>query len=89
MNIYLKNERPEIEQKRQDLLKLQGECKVKLRELEDKLLNTLSTFEGSILENDQLISTLETIKKEAMEIQKKVDATDETINEIGRNLIKN
>jgi len=84
LNIYLKNERPEIEQKRQDLLKLQGECKVKLRELEDKLLNTLSTFEGSILENDQLISTLETIKKEAMEIQKKVDATDETITEIGK-----
>ena len=52
LNIYLINERPEIETKRQDLLKLQGECKVLLRELEDKLLNTLSTFEGSILEND-------------------------------------
>ena len=49
------------------MLKLQGECKVKLRELEDKLLNTLSTFEGSILENDQLIATLETIKKESIE----------------------
>ena len=82
LNIYLKNERPEIEHKRQDLLKLQGEWKVLLRELEDKLLNTLSTFEGSILENDQLISTLETIKKESIEIQKKVDATDETIHEI-------
>lgn len=82
LNIYLRNERPEIEQKRQDLLKLQGECKVKLRELEDKLLNTLSTFEGSILENDQLIATLETIKKESMEISKKVEATDETMHEI-------
>jgi dynein heavy chain 1 len=82
LNIYLKNERPEIEQKRQDLLKLQGECRVKLRELEDKLLNTLSTFEGSILENDQLIATLETIKKESIEISKKVEATDETMNEI-------
>ena len=82
LNIYLKNERPEIESKRQDLFKLQGECKVLLRELEDKLLNTLSSFEGSILENDLLISTLETIKKESIEIQNKVDATDETIHEI-------
>ena len=82
LNIFLRNERPEIEKKRQDLLKLQGECKVKLRELEDKLLNTLSTFEGSILENDQLIATLETIKKESIEISSKVDATDETMHEI-------
>ena len=52
LNIYLKNEREEIDKKRSDLLKLQGECKVKLRELEDSLLDALSKSEGNILDNN-------------------------------------
>jgi dynein heavy chain 1 len=82
LNIYMKSERPEIDKKKQDLLKLQGECKVKLRALEDELLNTISTIQGSILENDQLISTLETIKKESIEIAKEVEKSGETMHEI-------
>jgi dynein heavy chain 1 len=42
-NIYLKNERPDVEQKRINLLKLQGEFIVKLRQLEDDLLNEISS----------------------------------------------
>jgi dynein heavy chain 1 len=35
LNIYLKNERPDIDKRRSDLLKLQGESKEKLRMSED------------------------------------------------------
>ena len=82
MNMFLKNERPEIDKKRSDLLKLQGECKVRLRELEDELLNALNNVQGNILENDAVILTLETLKKEAADIGEEVQKTDETIKEI-------
>ena len=52
LNIYMKNEREEVDKKRNDLLKLQGECKVKLRELEDSLLDALNKSEGNILDNN-------------------------------------
>lgn len=82
LNIYMKNEREEIDKKRNDLLKLQGECKVKLRELEDSLLDALNKSEGSILENTALINTLETLKKEAATIAVEVEKTEETMKEI-------
>lgn len=82
LNIYMKNEREEVDKKRNDLLKLQGECKVKLRELEDSLLDALSKSEGNILENNALISTLETLKKEAAAIAVEVEKTEDTMKEI-------
>lgn len=82
LNIYLKNEREEIDRKRSDLLKLQGECKVKLRELEDSLLDALSKSEGNILDNNALITTLETLKKEAAAIAVEVEKTEDTMKEI-------
>lgn len=82
LNIYLKNEREEIDKKRSDLLKLQGECKVKLRELEDSLLDALNRSEGNILDNNALITTLETLKKEAAAIAAEVEKTEDTMKEI-------
>jgi len=70
LNIYLKNERPDVDQRRSDLLKLQGEYKVRLRELEDNLLSTLSEVRGQILDNDAVISSLETMKSEAETVAK-------------------
>ena len=46
-------------------MKLQGEYQVKLRELEDSLLDALSNTKGSILEDEKVINTLETLKKES------------------------
>jgi len=61
----LKSESPETEQKRINLMKLQGEYIVKLRELEDKLLDSLNNVKGSILEDENVIKTLEKLKSEA------------------------
>lgn len=70
INIYLKNERPDVEKNRINLLKLQGEFTVQLRGLEDELLAELSKSEGTnILDNDEMIQKLETIKKQSTEIE--------------------
>jgi len=82
MNQLLKSERPDIDQKRADMLKLQGEFKVKIRELEDGLLHALSHVQGSILEDVKIIATLEKIKKESKEIQEQVSQTDSIMREI-------
>ncbi|CAF4574901.1 unnamed protein product [Rotaria sp. Silwood1] len=78
----LRSERPDIDAKRSDLMKLQGEFVAKLRHLEDNLLKVLNESEGTILDNDKVISTLEKIKTEASEIMKKVEETDVILNEV-------
>jgi dynein heavy chain 1 len=82
LNIYLRNEREETERKRNDLLKLQGEYKVKLRELEDSLLDALNRSQGNILDNLALITTLETLKKESAAVAREMERADETMREI-------
>jgi len=80
----LKSERPDIEQKRADLLKMQGEFKVRLRNLEKALLTALNESSGSILEDDKVINTLTTLKKEALDITQKVEETEVVFEEITR-----
>jgi dynein heavy chain 1 len=82
LNIYLKNERPDIDKRRTDLLKLQGESKEKLRMSEDQLLDALNNAKGEILDNDELIQTLESLKAEAKHIATEMAKTDETLAEI-------
>ena len=73
----LKAERPDIDQKRSDLLKLQGEFQLRLRHLEKNLLTCLNEAKGRILDDDNVINTLEILKKEAAEVGRKVDETDQ------------
>ena len=75
----LKSERPDVDQKRQDLIKLQGECKVKMRELEDSLLKALAEVQGSILEDDKVIATMEKLKVSGNKIAKDLAATHEVL----------
>ena len=80
----LKSERPDIEKKRSDLMKLQGEFRVKLRNLEKSLLNALNESSGNILDDDKVMNTLTTLKNEALEIYKKVEETEVVFEEITR-----
>lgn len=82
LNIFLKEERPEIDKKRNDIIKLQGEFRVKLRLLEDKLLDELNASEGNILQNNALIKTLETLQQEAREVAEEVAQADATMREV-------
>ncbi|XP_055612109.1 dynein heavy chain, cytoplasmic isoform X2 [Uranotaenia lowii] len=82
LNQVLKAERPDIDEKRSDLLKLQGEFHLRLRQLEKSLLQALNDAKGKILDDDSVITTLETLKKEAADIGQKVEETDKVIGEI-------
>lgn len=77
LNQVLKTERPDIDQKRSDLHKLQGEFKLRLRHLEKDLLQVLNEAKGRILDDNTVISTLETLKKEAAEVSEKFNKTKE------------
>ena len=55
----LKAERPDVDAKRSDLLKLQGEYQLKLRTLEKGLLQALNEAKGKILDDDRQVTTLE------------------------------
>ncbi|UZJ52281.1 hypothetical protein CBS101457_001601 [Exobasidium rhododendri] len=78
----LKSERPDTDKKRTDLMKLQGEFRLRLRHLEKSLLNALNDSKGNILDDDKVIDTLETLKKEAGEVTTKVEETDAIMTEV-------
>jgi dynein heavy chain 1 len=54
-----------------------GEFQLKLRHLEKSLLQALNASKGKILDDNSIISHLETLKKEAAEVAKKVEETTE------------
>lgn len=78
----LKCERPDVDKKRSDLLKLQGEFRVKLRELEDSLLTSLANVQGNILDDEKVMTTLETLKNQSTEVMAKMAESDKTMEEI-------
>ena len=82
INIYLKNERPDTEKQRLNLLKLQGEYMVQLRMLEDDLLKKIGSQKGQILENIQLIKSLDLLKKNADVITKKMNDSEQVFLQV-------
>ncbi|PSS05288.1 dynein heavy chain, N-terminal region 1-domain-containing protein [Coniella lustricola] len=82
LNDALKSERPDVDERRSNLIKLQGEFKVHLRQLEKRLLQALNESRGNILDDDNVIETLETLKTEAAEISAKMSNTEGVMAEV-------
>jgi dynein heavy chain 1 len=82
LNDVLKSERPDVDRRRSNLVKMQGEFKTHLRGLEKKLLRALNESRGNILDDDFVIETLETLKQEAGEISKKMAETEGVMAEV-------
>ena len=84
LSMVLRAERPDVDRRRSEALRLQGEQSVRLRELEEGLLNELSAVQGSgsILEDDRVVRVLEGLKAEAAEVQKEAAATAEAMLEL-------
>merc|ERR1719253_256724 len=68
LGTILQQEKPELEQKKSELLQREEEFKVQLADLEKKLLESLADASGNILENEPLIKTLEGTKAAASTI---------------------
>lgn len=78
----LRVERPDTERKRTDLLKLQGEYQTRLQHLEQGLLQALNDSSGNILDDERVVETLETLKREAAEVTAKAKETENVMREI-------
>jgi dynein heavy chain 1, cytosolic len=82
LHAVLKAEQPSVSKKRMDVMEDQGKNRVKLRNLERALLNALSESQGNILDDDKVMTTLETIKRDAADINQQVEQTDKIMEEI-------
>ncbi|KAF2083456.1 hypothetical protein K490DRAFT_51603 [Saccharata proteae CBS 121410] len=78
----LRSERPDVDERRSNLIKKQGEFSVHLRQLEKELLKALNESRGNILDDDKVIETLERLKKDAADITAKVAETDGVMAEV-------
>ncbi|KAL7667891.1 hypothetical protein ACOME3_008618 [Neoechinorhynchus agilis] len=78
----LRSERPDVEKRRSDVAKLQGEFQQRLRRLEKDLLAALNEQADGrgILEDDSILTRLEALKKEANEISVKAEETESVIS---------
>ncbi|KAB8342928.1 hypothetical protein FH972_022525 [Carpinus fangiana] len=82
LNDVLKSERPDVDERRSNLIKMQGDFRIHLRRLEKRLLQALNESRGNILDDDAVVDTLETVKKEVAEITTKVAETDGVMAEV-------
>ena len=64
----IQNEKPELEQRKSDLLKAEEDLKVQLLALEESLLEELASAEGNILENKALLHSLNETKAKSLTI---------------------
>ncbi|KAJ3273119.1 hypothetical protein HDV01_004758 [Terramyces sp. JEL0728] len=79
---FMKSARADIEKKRKDLLKAQGEFQLRLHILEKELLASLNESKSNILDDDVVMNSLENLKKEASEILEKVSQTAQVLSEV-------
>ena len=78
----LHHERADIEQQRVDLERMQSEFQRRLLRLEQSLLTALNEAQGHILDDDHVVSTLETLKAEADDVTRKVQATSDIMTTV-------
>ena len=78
LNVVVAHERPDLEQQWSALVTEMGENAQLLVSLEDTLLRELSNSTGNILDNSELIATLEKTKESAVEIAAKLEQAEAT-----------
>jgi len=84
LTLVVKMERPDLAAKKEELIAQQNQFKITLKRLEDGLLQQLAEATGDILENIELIESLERSKALSTEINIKVEiakVTEVAINE--------
>lgn len=72
-------ERPELEMKFFHLIENLVTDRSRIRDLEDKCLDLLHSSEGNILDDEELISTIDDSKNTANTIQRKVEQSEGTL----------
>eukprot|EP00927_Polykrikos_kofoidii_P034569 TRINITY_DN29308_c0_g1_i1.p1 TRINITY_DN29308_c0_g1~~TRINITY_DN29308_c0_g1_i1.p1 ORF type:complete len:3708 (-),score=892.28 TRINITY_DN29308_c0_g1_i1:94-10965(-) len=84
LNVVVSFERPDLEELRQKLVMQMSENRQIIKSLEDTLLRELAAAKGSILENDELIATLNNAKTKSIEINASLETAAKTSEEIDK-----
>eukprot|EP00117_Sycon_ciliatum_P025270 scpid3533/ scgid21010/ Dynein heavy chain 7, axonemal; Axonemal beta dynein heavy chain 7; Ciliary dynein heavy chain 7; Dynein heavy chain-like protein 2; hDHC2 len=82
LGIVVAKERPELEEEKVQLILQSADNKRQLKEIEDKILEVLSSSEGNILEDSTAIEILSSSKVLANEISQKQAIAEETERKI-------
>ncbi len=88
LSLILETEKPEIEEQRVNVLKLQGEQQVKLRQLEDQMLSTISAVEGSILDDDRVVDGMEKLMTEGAQIETQMTNSSKVMKQVDNAISK-
>jgi len=84
LNVVVGFERPDLEEMRQKLVQQMSENRQVIKSLEDTLLRELAASKGSILDNDELIQTLNNAKTKSIEIGESLAVAAKTSEEIDK-----
>ncbi|KAK6461715.1 hypothetical protein DFJ63DRAFT_288581 [Scheffersomyces coipomensis] len=79
LNLTLQQIKPEVEKKRVEIVRLQGEYHTRLHNLEEDLLSSLNSASGNLLDNDDVVDKLEFIKQDASDIDEKLNETGKVV----------
>ncbi|KAJ3039074.1 Dynein heavy chain 7, axonemal [Rhizophlyctis rosea] len=82
LGIVVTKERPELEEEKTQLILQSADNKKRLKEIEDKILEILSSSEGNILENETAIEVLSSSKVISVELFDKQKIAEETERKI-------
>lgn len=82
--MVVRTERPDIEEQRETLVMETSKNKSLLKALEDSLLREIATNKGNMLDNIELIETLENTKTSANEVMEKLQLAEITTTDINK-----
>ena len=78
LNLVVASERSDLHKLSVELVQTMADNRIKLKQLEDLLIRELSLATGNLLDNDELIHTLENTKSSATDVAQKIKQTTET-----------
>ncbi|XP_030756931.1 dynein heavy chain 10, axonemal [Sitophilus oryzae] len=84
LSVVVRNERSDLEEQRETLIAETFVNKNLLQDLEDSLLRELSTTTGNMLDNVELVTTLENTKSKATEVMEKLELAAQTSKDIDK-----
>ncbi|XP_061921125.1 dynein axonemal heavy chain 2 [Entelurus aequoreus] len=78
LGIVVRKERPDLEEQKDNLVMSIASGKRRLQELEDEILRLLNEASGSLLDDVQLVNTLQTSKVTASEVSEQLETSEVT-----------
>jgi dynein heavy chain len=84
LGIIVRRERPDLEEQKSSLVTSMAAAKKKLIELEDEILYLLSTAQGSLLDDEKLVNTLQSSKIISEEVTMQLSISEQTEKRIDK-----